>query len=276
MTEPDEAESSQISVAELLARNGRQVGDRSGGRRRRGTSGGISVAELTGELPVRSRAAGEQASEVPEPAPDESEKPKVPDVPEPAPDTSEVPEPAPDEPEKPEVPDVPEATPDTTEVPEPAPDEPEKPKVPEAARASSESGRATGTREESGDPSVASAPESEAPSVAIGDSGDPSVAVTAAAPAVDANAPGPAKQWLSLIGQAVVALAVGALLFVGFERLWDDLPWIALVMAILVILGLVAVSRVLRRSDDTLGVMIAVGVGLFVTMGPLALVLSQR
>ena len=74
----------------------------------------------------------------------------------------------------------------------------------------------------------------------------------------------------------IVALVVGALLFVGFERLWADLPWIALVMAIFVILVLVAMSRVLRRSDDTLSVVIAVVAGLLVTMGPLALVLSQR
>ena len=74
----------------------------------------------------------------------------------------------------------------------------------------------------------------------------------------------------------IVALAVGALLFYGFERLWDDLPWIALVMAIFVILVLVAVSRALRRSDDTLSVVIAIVAGLLVTMGPLALVLSQR
>src|SRR5690606_12369610 len=42
----------QISVAELLARNGQKVGTRAGGRRRRGASGGISVAELTGEIPI--------------------------------------------------------------------------------------------------------------------------------------------------------------------------------------------------------------------------------
>src|SRR5690606_745279 len=44
------------SVAELLARNGQKVPSRSGGRRRRGTSGGISVAELTGEIPITSAA----------------------------------------------------------------------------------------------------------------------------------------------------------------------------------------------------------------------------
>jgi hypothetical protein len=85
-----------------------------------------------------------------------------------------------------------------------------------------------------------------------------------------------ARQWLSLIAQVIVALAVGALLFYGFERLWDQLPWVALALAVLVILVLAAVSRALRRSDDTLGVVIAIVAGLIVTMGPLALVLSQR
>eukprot|EP01133_Synstelium_polycarpum_P026509 gene26509-31876_t len=54
-----------ISVAELLKRNGQSVESR-GGRRRRGVAGGISVAELTGEIPIvrqsGSRAAAESES----------------------------------------------------------------------------------------------------------------------------------------------------------------------------------------------------------------------
>lgn len=83
-----------------------------------------------------------------------------------------------------------------------------------------------------------------------------------------------AKQWLVLAGQAVVAVIVGALLFKGFERLWDVLPWVALILAVLVIVGLVAVVRILRRTDDLISIVIAIAVGVFVTLGPLAFQLS--
>ncbi|MGA9873546.1 MAG: hypothetical protein WBQ44_20690, partial [Rhodococcus sp. (in: high G+C Gram-positive bacteria)] len=83
-----------------------------------------------------------------------------------------------------------------------------------------------------------------------------------------------AKQWLSLLGQGIVAVVVGALLFKGFERLWDVLPWVALILAVLVIVGLVAVVRILRRTDDMISMVIAIAVGVFVTLGPLAFQLS--
>ncbi|KLL96681.1 hypothetical protein NJ76_03650, partial [Rhodococcus sp. IITR03] len=60
MSENRSNDTGQISVAELLARNGQKVGTRAGGRRRRGASGGISVAELTGEIPI-TRAADDRA-----------------------------------------------------------------------------------------------------------------------------------------------------------------------------------------------------------------------
>ena len=59
-------DSQQISVAELLKRNGQSVESR-GGRRRRGVAGGISVAELTGEIPIV-RQSGSRAAAEPESA----------------------------------------------------------------------------------------------------------------------------------------------------------------------------------------------------------------
>lgn len=85
---------------------------------------------------------------------------------------------------------------------------------------------------------------------------------------------GAARQWLGLVGQGVVAVVVGALLFKGFERLWDMLPWVALILSVLVIVGLVAVVRILRRTDDMISMVIAIAVGVFVTLGPLAFQLS--
>lgn len=82
------------------------------------------------------------------------------------------------------------------------------------------------------------------------------------------------KQWLVLAGQSVGAAVIGMLLFKGFQRMWEVLPWVALALAMVVVLGLVALVRVLRRTDDIFSTVIAVVVGIFVTLSPLAFLLS--
>ncbi|WP_280346151.1 hypothetical protein [Nocardia neocaledoniensis] len=82
------------------------------------------------------------------------------------------------------------------------------------------------------------------------------------------------RQWLILAGQSVGAAVAGMLLFKGFETLWETMHWVALALAMVVILGLVALVRVLRRTDDIFSTVIAVVVGVFVTLGPLAFLLS--
>lgn len=82
------------------------------------------------------------------------------------------------------------------------------------------------------------------------------------------------KQWWILGGQVVAAIITGVVLFKGFEKLWEILPWVALALAVTVVLGLVAVVRILRRTDDLVSLAIAIVVGLFVTMGPLAFILN--
>ncbi|MCU1646067.1 MAG: Translation initiation factor [Nocardia sp.] len=84
------------------------------------------------------------------------------------------------------------------------------------------------------------------------------------------------RQWLILAGQSAGAAVAGMLLFKGFERMWEMLPWVALALAMIVILGLVALVRVLRRTDDIFSTVIAVVVGVFVTLGPLAFLLSTN
>ena len=58
------------------------------------------------------------------------------------------------------------------------------------------------------------------------------------------------------------------------KKLWDVLPWVALILAVLVIAGLVAVVRILRQTDDMVSLLIAIIVGVFVTIGPLAFLLT--
>ncbi|MEV5836416.1 hypothetical protein [Nocardia sp. NPDC052112] len=84
------------------------------------------------------------------------------------------------------------------------------------------------------------------------------------------------RQWMILGGQSTGAAVAGMLLFKGFERMWEMLPWVALCLAMIVILGLVALVRILRRTDDILSTVIAVIVGIFVTLGPLAFLLSTN
>ncbi|WP_280396941.1 hypothetical protein [Nocardia carnea] len=84
----------------------------------------------------------------------------------------------------------------------------------------------------------------------------------------------PRKQWIMLGAQSLGAALAGMLAFKGFEQLWALQPLAALALAVVVILGLVALVRILRRTDDILSTVIAVVVGVFVTLGPLAFLLS--
>lgn len=84
------------------------------------------------------------------------------------------------------------------------------------------------------------------------------------------------KGWLQLVGQWVVGAVLGALLWVGFSYLWTHHPVIALVVAVLATAGLVLLVRAIRRSDDLQTTMLAVLVGLVVTISPAVLLLAGR
>ncbi|HEX5142317.1 MAG TPA: hypothetical protein VFW21_00460 [Mycobacterium sp.] len=71
--------------------------------------------------------------------------------------------------------------------------------------------------------------------------------------------------------QSVLAVLFGAGLFLAFEQLWKWNSLVAMLLAILVTLGLVAGVWVVRKTEDIASTLIAVGVGLLVTFGPLAL-----
>ncbi|GAA2063945.1 hypothetical protein [Williamsia deligens] len=89
-----------------------------------------------------------------------------------------------------------------------------------------------------------------------------------------ADGPSPAKQWAILGLQVIIGLAVGVGLFLGFTELWRWNVYFALVLAIVVIFGLVTFVHVVRRSSDLVSTLIALAVGLIVTIGPLALLAS--
>lgn len=101
------------------------------------------------------------------------------------------------------------------------------------------------------------------------------VAVDAEVPAERGSFLSTLGQWLALGAQTLIGVVVGAAVFLGFIRLWDVLPYVALVLAVLVILALAAVVRILRKSDDSVSILLAVVVGVIVTIGPLVFVLSS-
>ncbi|WP_279103387.1 hypothetical protein [Gordonia paraffinivorans] len=103
------------------------------------------------------------------------------------------------------------------------------------------------------------------------ETGDEDTAAPDAAETNDEHEPSPAMAWLSVIGQAVLGLAVGVGLFWGFTELWRWNPYFALVLAVVVIFGIVTLSHVVRRTKDLPTTLLSLGVGLLVTIGPLVL-----
>ncbi|MGZ4583608.1 MAG: hypothetical protein ACXVYI_04490 [Mycobacterium sp.] len=75
--------------------------------------------------------------------------------------------------------------------------------------------------------------------------------------------------------QSVLAVVFGAGLFVAFDQLWRWNSIVALVLSVLVILGLVVGVRVVRKTEDIASTLIAVAVGALITLGPLALSLQS-
>ncbi|MDQ0377744.1 hypothetical protein [Amycolatopsis thermophila] len=88
--------------------------------------------------------------------------------------------------------------------------------------------------------------------------------------------PSPAKQWLSMAGQLAAGVVGGAAVWLGFNWLWGQIPAAALIAALVVIVGLVWIVRRIRRADDIQTTVLAVLVGLVVTVSPAALLLLSR
>ncbi|MFF5986114.1 hypothetical protein [Prauserella flavalba] len=92
----------------------------------------------------------------------------------------------------------------------------------------------------------------------------------------DEEAASPAKQWLALAGQLALGVAGGAAVWLGFNWLWGQLPAAALIAALLVTVGLVWIVRKVRRAEDLQTTVLALLVGLVVTVSPAALLLVSR
>ncbi|USX50509.1 hypothetical protein [Lentzea sp. HUAS12] len=83
------------------------------------------------------------------------------------------------------------------------------------------------------------------------------------------------KEWLVMIGQLAVGVLGGAGLWLAFNYLWRAIPAAALVVALAVTVGLVLLVRKIRRADDLQTTVLAVLVGLIVTVSPAAMLLVK-
>jgi hypothetical protein len=81
------------------------------------------------------------------------------------------------------------------------------------------------------------------------------------------------KEWLLMIGQLAAGVIGGAALWLGFNYLWRTAAPAALVVALAVTVGLVMMVRKIRRADDLQTTVLAVLVGLIVTVSPAAMLL---
>src|SRR5262249_49642770 len=83
-------------------------------------------------------------------------------------------------------------------------------------------------------------------------------------------------EWAVMVSQVGLGVVGGATLWLTCEWLWQRIPVVALVVALTVITGLVWIVRRVRRAEDLQTTVIAVLVGLFVTVSPAALLLVGR
>ncbi|MDN5858567.1 MAG: hypothetical protein L0H84_08075 [Pseudonocardia sp.] len=88
--------------------------------------------------------------------------------------------------------------------------------------------------------------------------------------------PSGVQSWGAVVAQWIIGAIGGAALWVAFRFLWRDLMVVAIFAAILVTVGLVLVVRYLLRTTDTRTTVLAVGVGLLLTVSPVILILLGK
>jgi hypothetical protein len=86
----------------------------------------------------------------------------------------------------------------------------------------------------------------------------------------------PVREWLVMLAQLALGVIGGAAVWLGFNWLWGFLPAAALVVALVVTTGLVLIVRKIRKAEDLQTTVLAVLVGLVVTVSPAALLLLNR
>lgn len=86
----------------------------------------------------------------------------------------------------------------------------------------------------------------------------------------------PGRQWLAVGAQLALGVVGGAAVWLLFNWLWNQLPAVALGAALIVTAGLVWIVRNIRKAEDMQSTVLAVLVGLVVTVSPAMLLLLSR
>lgn len=291
----DSNDTRPISVAELLAKNGTIGAPVSGRRRRRrGNSDAVTVAELTGEIPiVKVDSYGPDVADVqvtPEPSStvvDDVEETSVEETSVEEPHHAEKADEAADLDAEPADLDaaVPVEADPTAKAPVGAEEMSPDPVGDEDVVAEDDdadllalSGAQPAVKLEDLEDHDGTAAVSPAYAELFGGHIDPAEAAGTQnaehdAPVEHGGSPAMRAAWT--IGQSVLAVAFGAGMFFAFDQLWRWNMIVALVLSVLVILGLVVGVRVVRKSDDLASTLTAVVVGALVTFGPLALLTTH-
>ena len=259
------SEEGKLSVADLLARQGgEQTTSRPRRRRRSLEEGGVSVAELTGNLPVVDSVPEQpRHTSVPLDAELEEAAQAQPEDADKAGNAEKA-----DKPAKTEKADEAAAKPDK---PTPAADETKViPKVKDQPEAKSAA--------EPADPPVPAVSASFAPSERaetaqaaeehpLFDAGDTS-SEERDTEALDTE-DGARVSILAVILMSAIAVVLGAALFKGFEYLWANmgLP-VAPILALLATAGIVGIVHVMRTERDRLSMLLAALAGAVLTFGP--------
>lgn len=259
------SEEGKLSVADLLARQGgEQTTSRPRRRRRSLEEGGVSVAELTGNLPVVDSVPEQpRHTSVPLDAELEEAAQAQPEDVDKAGNAEKA-----DKPAKTEKADEAAAKP---EKPTPAADETKViPKVKDQPEAKSAA--------EPADPAVPAVSALFAPSERtetaqaaeehpLFDAGDTS-SEERDTEALDTE-DGARVSILAVILMSAIAVVLGAALFKGFEYLWANmgLP-VAPILALLATAGIVGIVHVMRTERDRLSMLLAALAGAVLTFGP--------
>lgn len=288
------ADKKQLTVAELLARNAKdRPGEEKSPRRRRRSldEGGISVAELTGNLekvkatPAEAKHSNvsidETAPVIPAPkketkeetpkkeAPKQEAAPKAKKTDKPQADAVPVEKPAESE-SKPSQPSD-----DDTRVIQKVKDEPKKTED----KAESKTEVKTEPKAEEKPEAKTAAPVDEKPQDAAEDT-----FTTGELEAVDNDVEeyddyddeedeGKLNPF-AVVLLALVGIVLGAIVFKGFEILWDRFDrLVVLVLGVVVTGVIVGIVHALRTSRDGLSMFLAAVAGLVLTFGPLLVVM---
>ncbi|QGU02959.1 hypothetical protein CKALI_10540 [Corynebacterium kalinowskii] len=297
----------QLTVAELMARAAAEGRSDAPKRRRRRSleDGGVSVAELTGNLP-KVEAKPEEPRHTSEPidAPEEAPVQAPAPVKAPAPAKAPVAEPVKQEPVKVEAP--------KPVAPKPeAPAKPESPKsvapakqVPlvsvvhdedpiklttdsfpaQAAATKTEKPAAPAPKPKTQDaeetnviPVVTETPEPKAPELeSAEDTGEMPLVVDKPAELETVEEDGEETGRVSVASvllMVVAGVAIGAAIFLGFKELWSNLGNVLVgVLAVAMTLGIVGIVHALRTERDGMSMVLAAVTGLALTFGPLLIV----